>query len=77
MNGGVLWKGFWVYWIWMYWLLLVLVMVLLVKKVYDNQVQWVWGLEIDQVEVIEENIQEFNIMVECLNQLEVLLLVKN
>ncbi|MGB3619766.1 hypothetical protein FT643_02080 [Ketobacter sp. MCCC 1A13808] len=77
MNGGVLRKGFWAHWTWMHWLLLVLVTVLSVKKVYDNQVQRVRGLETDQVEVIEENIQEFNTMAERLNQLEVLPPVKN
>lgn len=77
MNLSKLKRGFWKHWTWLHWLVMLAVLVLAVKKVYDNQINRLASLESDQVDVIEENIQEYNTMAERLGQLEVLPPVEN
>ncbi|MAR92502.1 MAG: hypothetical protein SV765_07680 [Pseudomonadota bacterium] len=65
------------YWGWLHWAIIALVVIISVKEVYENQVARLSRLDQQNVEVIEENIQEFNTMAERLAQLEVLPPVKN
>jgi len=60
------------HWSWVHWLGIVAVVGICVKEVYQNQMQRLSTLETQNVEVIEENIQEYNTMAERLAQLEVL-----
>lgn len=59
-------------WKWVHWLALAAVLVLAVKEVYQRQVIRLKQLDQDSVEVIEQNIQEYNTMAERLAQMEVL-----
>ncbi|MEE2730514.1 MAG: hypothetical protein VYA55_06795 [Pseudomonadota bacterium] len=68
--------GFVKNWTWVHWVALAAVLVISVKEVYENQVKRLQVLDQNQVEVIEQNIQEYNTMAERLAQLEVLPPVK-
>ncbi len=63
-------------WTWVHWLAIAAVLAVSVKEVYQNQVERLRVLDQSQVEVIEQNIQEYNTMAERLAQLEVLPPVK-
>lgn len=64
--------GFVRHWGWVHWLVIAAVVGVSVKEVYENQVARLRALDQQNVEVIEENIQEYNTMAERLAQLEVL-----
>lgn len=68
--------GFVQNWTWVHWIAVVAVLVISVKEVYQDQVKRLQLLDQDQVEVIEQNIQDYNTMAERLAQLEVLPPVK-
>jgi hypothetical protein len=69
--------GFWQHWLWFHWFLLGIVLLVSSKTVYDKQVARISALEQVDVDVIEENIQEYNMMAERMVQLEVLPPVQN
>ena len=60
------------YWTWVHWLAMAAVLAISVKELYENQVARLRALDQQSVEVIDENIQEYNTMAERLAQLEVL-----
>jgi hypothetical protein len=64
--------GFVKHWNWVHWLGIAAIVAVSVKEVYQNQVERLSALDTQNVEVIEENIQEYNTMAERLAQLEVL-----
>lgn len=67
---------FWKSWTWIHWTAIGVVLALSVKEVYMRQDQRLKKLDKQKVEVIEEDIQEYNTMAERLGQLEVLPPVK-
>lgn len=68
--------GFVKNWTWVHWVALVAVLAISIKEVYENQIKRLQMLDQNQVEVIEQNIQDYNTMAERLAQLEVLPPVK-
>lgn len=68
--------GFVKNWTLIHWAAVLAVLVISVKEVYQNQVVRLQMLDQNQVEVIEQNIQDYNTMAERLAQLEVLPPVK-
>lgn len=72
MTAQALKVGFVRNWTWVHWVAIVAVLVIAVKEVYQNQIRRLQTLDQQNVEVIEQNIQEYNTMAERLAQLEVL-----
>lgn len=70
-------KVFWKSWSWLHWVVIALVLVIAVKEVYQRQVKRLAALDSAQLEVVEEDIQEFKTQAERLGQLEVLPPVRN
>lgn len=70
-------RWFWKSWSWVQWLAIVVVLVIATKEVYQRQAARLALLDEKQIEVLEEDIQEYNTMAERLAQLEVLPPVKN
>ncbi|MBA57477.1 MAG: hypothetical protein CMK89_23755 [Pseudomonadales bacterium] len=68
--------GFVKNWTLIHWAAVLAVFVISVKEVYQNQIVRLQMLDKNQVEVIEQNIQDYNTMAERLAQLEVLPPVK-
>lgn len=68
--------GFVKNWTLIHWAAVLAVFVISVKEVYQNQIVRLQMLDQNQVEVIEQNIQDYNTMAERLAQLEVLPPVK-
>ena len=64
-------------WGWIHWLVLALVLLVAVTEVYDRQTQRLHNLEASKLDVIEEDIQQYNTMAERLATLEVLPPVKD
>lgn len=67
---------FWKSWSWVHYLALGVVLAISVKQVYERQVLRLAKLDKQQVEVIEEDIEEYHTMAGRLTQLEVLPPVK-
>lgn len=72
MKNSFIRIGFIQHWSWVHWVAIAVVFFISSKEVYENQVARLRTLDQQNVEVIEENIQEFNTMAERLAQLEVL-----
>lgn len=70
-------KAFWKSWSLVHWAAIVLVLAIAVKEVYQRQVKRLAMLDSAQIEVVEEDIQEFKTQAERLGQLEVLPPVRN
>lgn len=60
------------HWNWVQWFGIAAIIAISVKEVYQNQIDRLRALDTQNVEVIEENIQEYNTMAERLTQLEML-----
>ena len=68
--------GFVKNWSLIHWVAVLAVLAISIREVYQNQIIRLQKLDQDQVEVIEQNIQDYNTMAERLAQLEVLPPVK-
>jgi len=69
--------GFVRHWTWVHWVAIGAVLFIASKEVYESQTARLRSIDNQNVQVIEENIQEFNTMAERLAQLEVLPPVQN
>jgi hypothetical protein len=65
-------KVFWKSWSWLQWVVILLALIIAVKEVYQRQVKRLAQLDRAQIEVVEEDIEEFKTQAERLAQLEVL-----
>ena len=76
MSKAKLRVGFAKNWTLVHWIAVLAVLAISIKEVYQNQIIRLQMLDENQVEVIEQNIQDYNTMAERLAQLEVLPPVK-